>query len=127
MFCVTNAGAEKVNAAALPVLKISETDLEGGFPGEANITGANIVFRHGMQLRLTRNLDKERGFVNGAIGTVHTVLSRHTCIVKLSTGALVLLHPVSADGAENHFLPCVYGYATTIRRAQGATLQLGCL
>ena len=25
------------------------------------------------------------------------------------------------------FLPCVYGYATTIRRAQGASLDQGCL
>ena len=55
------------------------------------------------------------------------VLSRHTCVVKLSSGALALLHPVSGDGERHLFLPCVYGYATTIRRAQGATLQLGCL
>ena len=25
------------------------------------------------------------------------------------------------------FLPCCYGYATTIRRAQGASLDMGCL
>ena len=25
------------------------------------------------------------------------------------------------------FLPCIYGYATTIRRAQGASLDQGCL
>ena len=25
------------------------------------------------------------------------------------------------------FLPCCYGYATTIRRAQGASLDIGCL
>ena len=65
--------------------------------------------------------------MNGALGTVHSVLSRHTCVVKLSSGALVLLHPVSGDGERHLFLPCVYGYAATIRRAQGATLQLGCL
>ena len=125
--CVTNSGAEKVNAAALKHVGITEEDLEGGFPGEPHIKGANIVLRPGLQLRLTRNLDKERGFVNGALGTVHVVLARHTCVVKLSNGALVLLHPVSADGVGHLFLPCVYGYATTIRRAQGATLQLGCL
>ena len=74
-----------------------------------------------------RNLDKNRGFVNGALGTVREVLSRHTFICRLSTGGLVLVHPVSGDGDEQLFLPCVYGYATTIRRAQGATLKLGCL
>ena len=29
------------------------------------------------------------------------------------------------EGAQ--FLPCCYGYATTIRRAQGASLDLGCI
>ena len=31
------------------------------------------------------------------------------------------------DQGEAHFLPCSYGYATTIRRAQGASLDSGCL
>ena len=65
--------------------------------------------------------------MNGFLGTAHKVLSRHTFVMKLSSGGLVLVHPVSADGEEGLFLPCVYGYATTIRRAQGATLKLGCL
>ena len=65
--------------------------------------------------------------LGAAAGTVEKVLARHTGIVKLSTGGLVLIHPVSGDGDANLFLPCVYGYATTIRRAQGATLTCGCL
>ena len=43
------------------------------FPGGPHIKGAKIVFRPGLQLRLFRNLDKERGFVSGALGTVHSV------------------------------------------------------
>ena len=46
-----------------------------------------------------------------------------TCIA--SSGNLVLVHPVEEEGAR--FLPCAYGYATTIRRAQGASLELGCI
>ena len=38
---------------------------------------------------------------------------------------MVLIHPMTEDGAT--FLPCCYGYATTIRRAQGADLVAGCL
>ena len=38
---------------------------------------------------------------------------------------MVLVHPVEEDGAR--FLPCCYGYATTIRRAQGASLEHGCI
>ena len=38
---------------------------------------------------------------------------------------MVLVHPMEEDGAR--FLPCCYGYATTIRRAQGASLDQGCI
>ena len=40
-------------------------------------------------------------------------------------GTLFLVHPMEEDGCR--FLPCCYGYATTIRRAQGASLVQGCL
>ena len=47
-------------------------------------------------------------------------------IVRLvGTGNLVLVHPIYEDGAT--FLPCCYGYATTVRRAQGASLDHGCV
>ena len=38
---------------------------------------------------------------------------------------MVLIHPMEEKGIT--FLPCCYGYATTIRRAQGASLDHGCL
>ena len=37
----------------------------------------------------------------------------------------MLVHPIEEDGQT--FLPCCYGYATTIRRAQGASLEQGCI
>jgi len=37
----------------------------------------------------------------------------------------VLVHPVNLDGKT--FVPCSYGYAMTIRRSQGSTLELGAL
>ena len=43
----------------------------------------------------------------------------------LSSGNMVLVHPMEERGEV--FLPCCYGYATTIRRAQGADLSLGCI
>ena len=46
-------------------------------------------------------------------------------IVRLTTGTLVLVHPITVG--DRTFLPCTYGYATTIRRAQGASLDAGCL
>ena len=40
-------------------------------------------------------------------------------------GTLFLVHPMEENDCR--FLPCCYGYATTIRRAQGASLVQGCL
>ena len=44
---------------------------------------------------------------------------------RLSTGGMVLVHPIRIG--KQVFLPCCYGYATTIRRAQGSSLHLGAL
>ena len=75
-----------------------------------------------MRIRLTRNLDKDRGFVNGAIGVVTDILKPDEVFVLrlLAHDQLVLVHPVFREG--HTFLPCAYGYATTIRRAQGMTV-----
>ena len=77
-------------------------------------------------LRLTRNFDETRGFVNGAVGrVVESLRGNAVFVVRLvGTGNLVLVHPMEEDGQL--FLPCCYGYSTTIRRAQGASLEQGC-
>ena len=38
---------------------------------------------------------------------------------------MVLAHPMLEEGST--FLPCCYGYGSTIRRSQGADLDLGCI
>ena len=128
--CVTNAGADRINRAALALCGVTESDLEKGYPGDPNCKAGKIFIKAGIWLRLTRNLDKARGFVNGALAQVLEVLAEDETGVsvftaKLSTGALVLVHPIRAKGQT--FLPCSYGYATTIRRAQGSSLDLGAL
>ena len=44
---------------------------------------------------------------------------------RLGTGSMVLVHPIRVG--KQVFLPCCYGYATTIRRSQGSSLHLGAL
>ena len=79
--------------------------------------------------RVSPALEKDRGFVNGAIGIVEIVLcdTPHTCVftVRLTSGSMVVVHPHS--NWRPVYLPCAYGYATTIRRAQGSSLDQECL
>jgi hypothetical protein len=86
-----------------------------GYPGDLKAGANRLIIIVGMRLRLTRNLDKDRGFVNGAIGVVTMILNREgtVFIMKLTHGAVVLVHPIHAEGQT--FLPCAYGYAMTIR------------
>ena len=109
-------------------LGIEESELEDGYLCDtASKSELRILARPGIVVRLTRNLDKQRGFVNGATGVVeYSLRGNAVFVVRLvGTGNLVLVHPMTEDGAT--FLPCCYGYATTIRRAQGASLEMGCV
>ena len=124
----TNAGAADVCRAALGISGIHDDDLaHGHLPDPASKSALRILARPGIVIRLTRNFDKIRGFVNGAVGTVcESLRGNAVFIVKLhGTGNLVLVYPMEEDGSI--FLPCCYGYATTIRRAQGASLDQGCI
>ena len=125
---VTNAGAAEVCEAALRTLGISLSDLQGGFLCDpSSKSDLRMLARPGILLRLTRNLYKQRGFVSGAIAVVCESLRGNAVFVAklLSSGNYVLVHPMEEDGAV--LLPCCYGYATTIRRAQGSSLSQGCI
>ncbi len=86
-----------------------------------------IVFKRGVVYRLTRNFDKGRGFVNGALAVGEEQLDGNRVFTArlLASGNMVLVHPMEEDGCR--FLPCCYGYATTIRRAQGCGFHHGCI
>ena len=107
---------------------ITEAELKKGFlPDPTSKSSLRIVARPGVLVRLTRNEDKDKGFVNGAIGEIQESLRGNAVFsVRLQeTGNMVIVSPMEEDGQV--FLPCCYGYATTIRRVQGASLNYGCL
>ena len=124
----TNRGASAVCRAALAHKGISDDDLLAGYQGDpASKSKLRILCRPGLLYRLTRNLNKRRGFVNGALAVcVESLKGCEVFVVRLvSSGTLVLVHPVEERGQR--FLPLTYGYATTVRRAQGASLDMGCI
>ena len=88
----------------------------------AKAAAGAIIAKKDILIRLTRNFDKQRGFVNGAIAKVFEDFGDGVSIAQLfETGNMVLVHPMKENGYT--FLPCCYGYATTLRRAQGASLE----
>ena len=81
----------------------------------------------GLIIRLSRNVDNQRGFVNGAVAEIVESLDHNRVFTArlLGSGNMVLVFPMEED--TGRFLPCCYGYAITIRRARGADLHHGCL
>jgi hypothetical protein len=107
---------------------IGKAELEEGFLCDPSTKSRlRILARPGIVVRLSRNLDKQRGFVNGALAVVCESLRGNAIFIArlVGSGNFVLIHPMEEEGAL--FLPCCYGYATTIRRAQGASLGMGCI
>ena len=122
---VTNHGAQRINHTRC---MIDFADCEEvinwqlyAMPCDPDY-GGSVVAIVGMRIRLTRNLDKEAGFVNGAVAVIKHVLRKNVFVAETPTGRLLLVHPVSYDG--HYFMPFVYAYAMTIRRAQGSTMDL---
>lgn len=122
-----NSGASDVCQAALAVFGISEEELASRyFCDPTTKSTLRILAKPGILIRLSRNMDKQRGFVNGALAEVEDLVQGNAVFIPRLVGAgnMVLVHPMEKEGAR--FLPCCYGYATTIRRAQGADLHHGC-
>ena len=97
----TNAGAAEVCLAALQPRGIGEDVLATGYVCDpVSKSNLRVLARPGIKVRLTRNIDKMRGFVNGAVGTVcESLRSNEVFTVKLhGSGNLVLVYPMEEDG-----------------------------
>ena len=71
----TNKGALDVCTAALSVMGICAGDLTAGFLCDpATKSDLRILARKGILIRLSRNFDKQRGFVNGALARIEEVI-----------------------------------------------------
>ena len=124
----TNEGAAEVCRAALRNMGFGDAELAGGYLCDPTTkSDLRILARPGIIIRLSRNLDKQRGFVTGAVAIVCESLQGNAVFTARLQGSnnMVLVHPIEEGGQL--FLPCCYGYATTIRRAQGSSLTHGCI
>jgi energy-coupling factor transporter ATP-binding protein EcfA2 len=70
---------------------------------------------------LTKNLNKSIGFVNGMGATV-LGMDNGNVIVRTDQGRRLSVHPWSSDQNVKHF-PFRLGYASTLHKVQGATLD----
>ena len=80
---------------------ITVADMEQGYACDpTSMSTLGILANTGIVLRLTRNLDKSRGFVNGAICIVVERLRGNAYFVAklVGSGNYVLIHPMTERG-----------------------------
>ena len=103
----TNKGSSAVCRAALDLAGVTKQELEEGYYSDpTSKSDLDIVFKKGLLYRLTRNFDKQRGFVNGALAEgVESLDGNRVFTARLvASGNMVLIHPMTEDGQK--FLPC---------------------
>ena len=86
-----------------------------------------IHLYQGMRIFLSKNMDKKNDFVNGMAATIEHYDQVTRCIeVKTHTGKVLPVHLVTEDvkgcGRVTYF-PMRLGYASTVQRIQGMTLD----
>ena len=81
----------------------------------------------GLRIFLTRNLNKREDYVNGMAATVEEYDEESKCLrVMTATNRRLAIYPVTDDvpkcGRVTHY-PARLGYASTVNKVQGATLD----
>ena len=137
---ITRRAAAVLNQLALEVLH-GDSPPEAIAPGdpEDNLDNYNERGRQigweparlpiyvGARVTLTRNLDKPRDFVNGMSATVLGIKG-NSVVVQTKTGRVLTIFPYTDEEVEDPswrrtFLPMRLGYAATLQKLQGATLD----
>ena len=95
---------------------------------QVDATPEKMTLFEGMRVRITKNADKEHGFVNG-MGAVVQRLRNSGVQVRTDEGEILLIHPITnditlSDGSVRRVtaFPLRPGYSTTLHKIQGATL-----
>jgi ATP-dependent exoDNAse (exonuclease V) alpha subunit len=73
-------------------------------------------------LCITRNANKQNDFVNG-MGCEVLERDPYGVLVRTDTGKRLLVHPMTDPETKSVYFPLRHGYATTLHKVQGATLE----
>jgi hypothetical protein len=76
----------------------------------------------GMRLFITRNANKQNDFVNG-MGCEVLERDQYGVLVRTDTDKRLLVHPMTDPETKSVYFPLRHGYATTLHKVQGATLD----
>jgi hypothetical protein len=96
-----HVAASEVSEAALGMVGVGAEQLATGyFCDPTTKSNLRIVAKPGLVLRLSRNFDKQRGFVYGAYAIVcESLLGNAVFTAQLvGTGNMVLIHPMEEKG-----------------------------
>ena len=100
---------------------------ESGALKDGRLQAAPTVIYEGMRVFLTANISKEDDFVNGMSAEIQSFDARSQCLEVLTrTGKRLAVHIVThelEDGRRVACFPARLGYACTVPKVQGMTLQ----
>ena len=99
---------------------------DGKLKPKIKLEPATTEVYEGQRVFLTRNLDKDNGFVNGMAAVVQSYDPANKCLqVITKLGKTLAVHPYTEE-VDRHSnvtsFPVRLGYSTTIPKIQGATL-----
>ena len=95
-------------------------------PKGARVEPVQVKIFEGMRLFLTQNLNKRNDFVNGMSVTVESYHEESGCLQVMTKTGKMLAIPCIREKVEGHYIdyfPIRVGYASTIQKLQGQTLD----
>ena len=119
-FAVQSLFSEEIPVAVLPTDPESNVENYDGAKFIDDKPLATPIFA-GMRVVLTKNLNKAAGYVNGMGAEVLGMEGDAVC-VRTDQGRVVSVYPWTSETHTVHY-PLRLGYASTLHKVQGATLQ----
>ena len=131
---ITKAAAAAVNDLAVSTFFPDQAPL-AVLPGDPDANPANFYASEqrawdpapipifvGARIQLTRNIHKEMDYVNG-MGATILGLQQGGVRVRTDTGFIVVVYPWTDAESQSTYHPLRLGYANTLTKLQGATLD----